>query len=216
MGFTNRCKSLLVLALDFTCWCTIVMHDATKETNLLMLIQDRLQMFGQLAETRIIFVCLSAHILVYSCKGIWSDDNEFGADLWWWRWCQKRIWELLSELVVRLLLPFHEHLPLWKHGKRNENFSKLFFRNLVKSILGTYCVYFRHCLFGAGKGCQRLPWWFVHFLAQIGNVKNKQGSVALHKPQNCLMYIWCMCSLLEECRPYVLVSNGMASIRKEN
>ena len=37
------------------------MHDAPKETNLLMLIQDRLQMFGQLAETHIIFVCL-AHI----------------------------------------------------------------------------------------------------------------------------------------------------------
>ena len=45
-----------------------------------------------------------------------------------------------------------------------------------------------------------LPGWFVHFSAQLGNVKkNKKARVLSHILQ---LFIWCMYSLLGKGRPY--------------
>ena len=60
-----------------------------------------------------------------------------------------------------------------------------------------------------GRAC--LPRWFVQFLDQIGKVK-KQASIGTLS-QTSDLFIWCI--YLEECRLYVLISNVMASIRKE-
>ena len=46
--------------------------------------------------------------------------------------------------------------------------------------------------------------WFVHFLAQLDNVKKQASHGTLSQTSE--WYIWCIYSLLEECRPYVFVS----------
>ena len=46
--------------------------------------------------------------------------------------------------------------------------------------------------------------WFVHFLAQFDNVKKQASHGTLSQTSE--WYIWCIYSLLEECRPYVFVS----------
>ena len=83
MGFTNRCKSLLVLALDFTCWCTIVMHDAPKEADLAN-VDSRSLANVRPAVWVTHHICLFLHTLLVVflqlqlCKESWNNDNEFG------------------------------------------------------------------------------------------------------------------------------------------
>ena len=83
MGFTNRCKSLLVLALDFTCWCTIVMHDAPKEADLAN-VDSRSLANVRPAVWVTHHICLSLYTLLVVflqlqlCKESWNNDNEFG------------------------------------------------------------------------------------------------------------------------------------------
>ena len=64
----------------------------------------------------------------------------------------------------------------------------------------------------AHMSSRTLPGWFVHFLIDLS--KNKQARVPFYKPQDCILDAY-MYLLLKECRPYVLVSNVMASIRRE-
>ena len=58
-----------------------------------------------------------------------------------------------------------------------------------------------------------LPGWFVHFLAQFGDVEKQARKGTLSQTSE--FYISFISSLLKECRSYVLVSDVMAFIRIE-
>ena len=100
--------------------------------------------------------------------------------------------------------PFKWVLPVWGGGEAlkvcQDGLSHLFYTSKLAISR------FR----GGQNDCQD---GLCTFLAQLGNVKIQVSKGTITKTSE--LYTWCIYALLEKCRPYVLVSYVISSIRTE-